>query len=231
MQQQQLPRRVPGLLRFLPDQVTLYAHDAIVWTETTKRLRPGARRKREQQQQQHDSVTSPCMVDLLDLVNGKNIVVLLFMDLTQQHSLAIRKALVRLAESHSQQVACIVIASESEASSSETFNGGGDHEEKVGSSSSSTSRRATQPVETCLCGSGFGYTRLTPTLQACFNVTQLPYLVVLHHGRRISGSHEELALEWNEADAIVDAWSRQTSALSVAQRVQASLLFPQCIVS
>ncbi|GKY99160.1 hypothetical protein MPSEU_000871500 [Mayamaea pseudoterrestris] len=221
MQQPPPPRRVPGLLRFLPDQVTFYDHDAIAWTETTKRLRPGARRKREQQQQ--DDSIPPRIIDLLDLVNGKDIVVLLFMDLTQQHSLTIRKALFRLVEAHAQQVACIAIASESETSSSDAVN-----EDKV---DSSTSNRVTQPIDACLCGSGFAYTHLTPTLQACFNVTQLPSLVVLHDGRRISGSHEELALEWNETDAVYDAWRRQTSALSVAQQVQASLLFPQCIVS
>jgi hypothetical protein len=103
-----------------------------------------------------------------------------------------------------------------------------------------TSSDDRESIRACLSHSGLALL----TLNRSFSVVQLllgwhvscpPALTVLSNedGRSIGSKHHEvLALEWNSApEDVAERWRNGASALSAAQQVQASLLFPTaCVV-
>ena len=211
-----LQPRVPGLLRFLPDQLSCYPYDALQpWTSRNQR-------RRQRRASKECRIIDKKMVNLLDHV--RTVVVVFCFDAQQPHSVRLRNSLVELLSTRRELM--LVVAVSSVLGDNKSIICSHDHDQDL----ESTSPCATSFVDPFLQGTGFLLTPLTPTLQASFNVTQVPSLVVVTGGRKISSAHEELALEWNEPDEIVAQWTRGESALSTRQQVQASVLFPQCIV-
>ena len=87
---QQPPLRVPGLVRFLPDQLALYPYDALLPQQPSRR-----RRRRRRASEECLPVVDKTMVNLLDHVRTNLVVVFVF-DAEQPHSLRLRNALVDL---------------------------------------------------------------------------------------------------------------------------------------
>jgi hypothetical protein len=196
--------RVPGLLRFLPEKIIRYPHDAVVWINIRKDR--GSRRSNKRRRKEEVPSVTKEVVSLSRLLINEAVTLIFLIDPYQPHSMRIRNQLVELSTAY--EIPCIVTSS---ARVEETDD---DHH-----------------IDSCLQGSGLCYTPLTASLQACFNLTQVPSLVVLYKGIKISKSHEELALEWTDMDAIVQAWKQGQSALSTCQQLQALLMFPMCVVS
>jgi hypothetical protein len=72
-----------------------------------------------------------------------------------------------------------------------------------------------------------GFAAVPWSAQVAFLVPdQTPGVSVYRNQRKISSTHEELGLEWNEPETVLKRWSQGRSALSCSQAVLASVLFP-----
>jgi hypothetical protein len=72
-----------------------------------------------------------------------------------------------------------------------------------------------------------GFASVPWSSQVAFLVpNQTPSVSVYWNHRKISSSHEELGLEWNDPEFVLKRWSQGRSALTCSQEVLASVLFP-----
>ena len=200
-------RRPKGALAFLPDRVDYYPID-----DNDPRT--------ARQQQQVDAVEEPRrQIDLTDWLQDVVVVVIVLLNPGQPYSTRVRQNLEKLLQAHQSsddkpRIRCLALVAGVSTSSQ---------------SRDRSSEDSMTAVDHFFRGTGFAVAPLTATLSTVLQLTQVPTLATVDMtGRKISVSHEELALEWNDLEYVAEKWCQGESALSVQQQVLATAIFPTC---
>ncbi len=87
--------------------------------------------------------------------------------------------------------------------------------------------------DTIFChGTGFAAIPATPLLLSMLNVNQVPTIIILDNatGQKISRD-AMIAMEWNDAHSVINAWQKGKSGLSFAQKtIAVATLQSDCII-
>lgn len=220
------PRRLKGILSLLPVDVTPYAYDEAEWNAkqisamvpSTRRQR---RRKRRESAQSDDlesakTFTKAHTTPLYEHVRESDVAVLFLFDPYQPYSMELFQKLVSVCQLRDEKVSadgrkihCLVITQCAESA--------------VIDSLLLRSGALLLP-----CDEKFAIWKLAAGFSSCPAVA----VVECTTGRKISDVHEDLAVAWNAAAHVREAWLLHLStALTGLQQIQACTLFPgSCIV-
>jgi hypothetical protein len=193
-------QKLKGILAFLPDAAI--AHYPYDGDVWKKNLVPYRIRKKRSRKISNPEPENVTVesMDLFQFTEGSSVVVVFLFDPNQPYCHRIRNHLVKICAYTQSTIRCIAISSSCEN------------------------------IDSFLQSTGFAFVPLTATLSMVLSLSQVPTVSVIFNGRKVSASHEEMALEWNDSKSIAECWLSGTSALSCAQQVSATLAFPSCVI-
>jgi hypothetical protein len=213
-------RRLKGILALLPIDVMLYAYNKAEWNAkqgsalvVTHRQR--RRKKRESALLQDIEGarigTTAQTITLYEHIHARDVTVIFLMDPYQPYSVQLFQKLVTVCQLKGDdalvgeaKIHCLVV----------------------------TQCVATAVIDSLLqhsgmlllpCDENFVVWKLAAGFSACPSIA----VVESATGRRVCGVHEDLAVDWNTAAHVREAWLvDRTTALTVPQQVKACTLFP-----